>query len=129
MKGGVFAYESDGDGLVEVFLGRCECAPGLPGLIAFLYEGGSDGEFVEAEDDSEMYYQALFFEQEGNYRVSFEQIIQDRGWFTVIGRSNIVHSNDLLWVNVTESRDLISRLFLQRLSTATGNLRRVSYVE
>ena len=73
MKGGVFAYESDGDGLVEVFLGHCECTPGVPGLIAFLYEGGGDGEFVEAKDLSEMYYKALFFEQKGDYRISFEQ--------------------------------------------------------
>lgn len=60
MEGGVFAHESDGDGLVKVFLGCCECAPGVPGLIAFLYEGGGDGEFVEAEDVSEMSYKALF---------------------------------------------------------------------
>ncbi len=75
MKGGVFAYESDGDGLVEVFLGRCECAPGVPGLIAFFYEGGGDGEFVEAKDISEMSYEALFFEQEGDYRVSFKETV------------------------------------------------------
>lgn len=70
MKGGVFAYESDGDGLVEVFLGRCECAPGVPGLIAFFYEGGGDGEFVEAKDVSEMSCKALLFEQKRNYMVS-----------------------------------------------------------
>ena len=75
MKGGVFAYEGDGDGLVEVLLGRCECAPGVPGLIAFLHKGGGDGEFVETKDVSEMSYKALFFEQEGNYRISFEQTV------------------------------------------------------
>ena len=40
-----------------------------------------------------------------------------------------MHSNHLLGINVTESRDLIGGLFLERLSTATGNLRRISYVE
>lgn len=72
MKGSVFAYESNGNGLVKVFLGCCECAPGVPRLIAFLYEGGGDGEFVKAEDVSEMSYKALFLEQKGDYRVSFE---------------------------------------------------------
>lgn len=62
MKGGVFAYESDGDGLVEVFLGRCECTPGVPGLIALLYQGGGNGEFVEAKNISKMSNKALFFE-------------------------------------------------------------------
>ena len=62
MKGGIFAHESNRDGLVKVFLGCCECAPCVPGLIAFLYEGGSDGEFVKAEDVSEMSYKALFLE-------------------------------------------------------------------
>ncbi len=79
MKGGVFAYESDGDGLVEVFLGRCECAPGVPGLITFLYEGGGDGEFVEAKDVSEMSYKALFFEQKGNYMVSSKYAVARYG--------------------------------------------------
>ena len=72
MECGIFSYKSDIDGLVEVFLGCCECAPSVPGLIAFLYEGGSDGNLVEAEDVSKMSYKALFFEQEGNYRISFE---------------------------------------------------------
>ena len=72
MKGGVFAYESDGDRLVKVFLGRCECAPGVPGLIAFLNEEWGDGEFVEAKDVSEMSYKALFFKQKGNYMVNFK---------------------------------------------------------
>ena len=75
MERGILAYKSDIDGLVEVFLGCCECAPSVPGLVAFLYEGGSNGEFVEAKDISKMSYKTLFLEQEGNYRVSFEQII------------------------------------------------------
>ena len=79
MKGGVFAYESDGDGLVEVFLGRCECAPGVPGLIALLYKGGGDGEFVEAKNVSEMSNKALFFEQKGNYIVSFKYTVATYG--------------------------------------------------
>ena len=40
-----------------------------------------------------------------------------------------MNSYHLLGVNVTESRDLIGSLFLERLSTATGDLRRVSYVK
>lgn len=44
----------------------------MPGLIAFLYKGGGDGEFVEAEDVPEMSYKALFLEQKGDCRVSFE---------------------------------------------------------
>lgn len=40
-----------------------------------------------------------------------------------------MHSNDLLWVNVTESGNLIGSFFLERLSTATRNLQRVNYVE
>lgn len=55
-----------------MFLGCCERAPGVPGLIAFLYKGGGDGEFVEAEDVPEMSYKALFLEQKGDCRVSFE---------------------------------------------------------
>ena len=59
----VFSYESDRNGLMNMFLRRRERFPSMPCLDTLFDKGGADGECVKAEYGAEVGNEALGFEE------------------------------------------------------------------
>lgn len=106
VKVGVLSDECDGDSVKQVILGEGEGSPLLPERLALLDKRGGDLNLVENQGIGEELDKVLVVEEDRN----------------VVGRVDIVNSNDLLVIDITEQGDLLNGGGVEGLLATAGNL-------